>query len=141
MYVCMYSHHFQQSMDQPGMVAQSFLWSALQGKCIFTCPRLRPKIWSRETGSAVPPGVSPLIIILHTRAESDWLIVLTHGISTAFQDVHLFMSTAMGPVPSSSGRATAYRWRSLPRVHRYSASSSQGSSSNGCRLFGFNHGL
>ena len=33
---------------------------------------------------------------------------------------------AIGPVPSLSGRAIAYRWRSLPRVRRHRASKSQG---------------
>ena len=35
---------------------------------------------------------------------------------------------AIGPVPSFSGRAIAYRWRSLPRVRRHRASKPQGSS-------------
>ena len=35
---------------------------------------------------------------------------------------------ATGSVPSLSGHANAYRWRSLPRVRRYRASKSQGSS-------------
>ena len=35
---------------------------------------------------------------------------------------------AIGSVPSLSGHATAYRWRSLPRVRRHRASKSQGSS-------------
>ena len=35
---------------------------------------------------------------------------------------------AMGSVPSLSGHAIAYRWRSLPRVHRHRASKAQGSS-------------
>ena len=34
----------------------------------------------------------------------------------------------MGSVPSSSGHAIAYRWRSLPTVRRYRASKPQGSS-------------
>ncbi|CAM9107909.1 unnamed protein product, partial [Ascophyllum nodosum] len=48
--------------------------------------------------------------------------------------------TAIGSVPSLSGHAIAYRWRSLPRVRRYSVISSQGSSSNGCCLFRHHHG-
>ena len=36
---------------------------------MFPCPRSRLRIWSRETGLAVPSHVSPLI--LHTQAESD----------------------------------------------------------------------
>ena len=47
---------------------------------------------------------------------------------------------AMGPVPSLSGLAIAYRWRSLPRVRRHRASSPQGSSSNGCCLCSYHHG-
>ena len=35
---------------------------------------------------------------------------------------------AIGSVPSLSGHAFAYRWRSLPRVRRHRASKSQGSS-------------
>ena len=34
----------------------------------------------------------------------------------------------IGSVPSLSGHATAYRWRSLPRVRRHRASKPQGSS-------------
>ena len=48
-------------------------------------------------------------------------------------------STAIRPVPSLSGHATAYRWRSLPRVRRHRASQPQGSSSNGCCFFGYHH--
>ena len=39
-------------------------WSAEQGKLIFPCPRACLRIWSRETGSAVPSRVSLLISIL-----------------------------------------------------------------------------
>ena len=35
---------------------------------------------------------------------------------------------ATGSVPTLSGHATAYRWRSLPRVRRHRASKPQGSS-------------
>ena len=35
---------------------------------------------------------------------------------------------AIGSVPSLSGHAIAYRWRSLPRVRRHGASKPQGSS-------------
>ena len=35
---------------------------------------------------------------------------------------------AIGPVPSLSGHANAYRWRSLPRLHRHRASKPQGGS-------------
>ena len=38
------------------------------------------------------------------------------------------MPYAIGSVPSLSGHAVAYRWRSLPRVRRHRASKPQGSS-------------
>ena len=44
------------------------LWSAQQGKLLFPCPRSRLRIWSRETGSAVPSRV--ILFILHNQAES-----------------------------------------------------------------------
>ena len=92
-----YGQHFHQSLDQlPTLFVVS--WT---GKLIFPCPRPRLRIWSRETGSAVPTRVNPLI--LHTQAESDWL-VLTHGIPPASRDgVHLSIPpTAIGSVLSLS---------------------------------------
>ena len=65
MYVCVYGHHILQIMDQPGKVANP---ARGQLKLIFPCPRACLRIWSRETGSAVPSRVS--LLILHTQAES-----------------------------------------------------------------------
>ena len=65
-------------------------------------------------------------------------VVLTHGIPPAFRDgVHINykLSTAIGTVPSLSGHAIAYRWRSVRRVRRHRASSPQDSSSERCCLF------
>ena len=42
--------------------------------------------------------------------------------------IYLKLPYAIGPVPSLSGYAIAYRWRSLPRVRRDRASKPQGSS-------------
>ena len=62
--------------------------------------------------------------------------MLTHGIPPDHRSgVHLFkLPHDIGSVPSLSGRAGAYRWRSLPRVRRHRASGPQGSSSNRCCL-------
>ena len=113
-------------MDQPGKVADCAR-GQLNRKIFFSCPcpRSRLGIWSRETGSAVPSRVS--LLILHTRAESDWL-VLTHGIPPDFRGgVHLFIPpTAIASVASLSGHEIAYRWCSLPRVRRHRASSPRG---------------
>ena len=46
----------------------------LNGKSNIFLVRSRLRLRSHETGSAVPPGVSPLI--LPTRAESDWLTLI-----------------------------------------------------------------
>ena len=57
---------------------------AEQGKLILPCPRLRLRIWPRETGSAVSSGVSLLISILRLN------LVLTYGIPPEFRGgVHL----------------------------------------------------
>ena len=56
-------------MDQPGKVANPARGQLnIQRKRIFPCSRTRLRIWSRETGSAVPSRVS--LFIVHTQAES-----------------------------------------------------------------------
>ena len=63
---------------------------------------------------------------------SRWIWCLLTGflpISAAASIHYLFKPPyAIGPVPSLSGHAIAYRWRSLPRVRRHRASKPQGSS-------------
>ena len=56
--------------------------------------------------------------------------MLTHGIPPAFHGgIYLFKPPyAIGSVPSLSGHAVAYRWRSLPRVRRHRVSKPHGSS-------------
>ena len=89
---------------------------------IFPCPRACLRIWSRETGSAVPSRVSLLISIFRLN------LVLTYGIPPEFRGgVHMKPPYAIGSVPSLSAHAIAYRWRSLPRVRRHRASKPQGS--------------
>ena len=54
---------------------------------------------------------------------------------SAAASIYLFKPPyAIGSVPSLSGQAIAYRWRSLLRVRRHRASSPQGGSSKGCCL-------
>ena len=98
-------------MDQPGKVANPGSWSAKQGKLIFPylCSCLR--IWSRETGSAVPSRVSLLISTLRLN------LVLTYGIPPEFRgDVHLFIQNHHTP----SGQSRIYRVTQLRTdgVHR-----------------------
>ena len=182
------------------------------GKSTFPYPRSRQRIWSRETGSAVPSRVS--LLILHTPAEisgsfnergegrlenfpvlgGDGTKTVPPGdifdqppcerssIQTKFADnvgdrvvlspegavmltspggnrrilpLHLIVERfsprflrwrpfirqpPSGQFRVLSGHATAWRWPSLPRVHRHRASSPEGSSSNGCCLFRYHHG-
>ena len=63
---------------------------------------------------------------LHTQAESD----AYSRDSSRVPRRRPFMKPpyAIGSVPSLSGHAIAYRWRSLPRVRRHRASKPQGSS-------------
>ena len=64
--------------------------------------------------------------------EQDWQPYPVDPYS-AICDDHTYIHTyTIGSVPSLSGHAVAYRWRSLPRVRWHRASSPQGSSSNGC---------
>ena len=88
-------------MDQPGKVANPCSWSAQQGKLIFTCPRSRLIIWSREAGSTVPSRVSLLISILRLT------LVLTSGIHPEFRGgVHLLIYLNHN---TPSGQSRVYR--------------------------------
>ena len=62
-----------------GYCCESCPWSASQGKLCFLCSCWRVRIWSHETGSAVPSRV--ISLILHTQAESS-----THGIPATFHE-------------------------------------------------------
>ena len=74
-------------MDQPGKVANPARGQLNREKLAFPCPRTRLRIWSRETGSAVPSRSSLLISILRLLN-----LVLTHGIPPDFRGgVHLFI--------------------------------------------------
>ena len=85
--------------------------------------------------------INPLI--LHTILGLN--LVLTRGICPAFPEtvsiIYILVinigSTAIGSVPSSSGHAMSYRWRSLRRDHRRRASINPHGISNqrnGCSL-------
>ena len=109
------------------------LLSPEKRKLTLPCRRTRLRMWPRETGSAVPSRVSLLISIPRLN------LVLTYEIPRDFRTfIYLNRHTLavcvtihtypIGSVPSLSGHAIAYRWRSLPRVRRHRASEPQGSS-------------
>ena len=64
---CMYGHHLQRTGINSGMVANPAIDSSKLDQ-EFPCPRSSLRFWSRETGSAIRPRVSP--IIFHAQAES-----------------------------------------------------------------------
>ena len=64
---------------------------------------------------------------LHTQAESGEHLLTGFLPSSAAASI-MKPPYAIGSVPSLSGHAIAYRWRSLPRVRRHRASKPQGSS-------------
>ena len=74
------------SKDQPGKAANPARGQLNRENDIFPRPRSRLRIWSRETGSAVPSRVSLLVSILRLNT------VLTYGIPPDFRGgVHLFI--------------------------------------------------
>ena len=99
----MYGQHFQQSMDQPGMVTNP---DCGQPKIIFSLSPFAPEnVVSRDGFSRPAP---------RQRARSPRscsICLLSYGIPPAFHDgVHLLIpSTAIGSVPDLSGHAIAYR--------------------------------
>ena len=75
--------------------------------------------------SAVPSRVS--LLILRTQAE-DGAYLRDSSRVPRRRPFYFKPPYAIGSVPSLSGHAIAYRWRSLPRVRRHRASRPQGSS-------------
>ena len=96
-----WSHIYIKSMDQPGKVASPARGQRNRKNEYFPV-RVRSclRIWSHETGSAVPPRVSLLISLLRLN------LVLTYGIPPEFRgSVHLFIYNRHTP----SGHPRVYR--------------------------------
>ena len=65
---------------------------------------------------------------LHTQAESGACLRDSSRVPLRRPFIYLKPPYAIGSVPSLSGHALAYRWRSLPKVRQHRASKPQGSS-------------
>ena len=65
---------------------------------------------------------------LHPQAESGAYLRDSSRVPRRRPCINLKPPYAIGSIPSLSGHALAYRWRSLPRVRRHRASKPQGSS-------------
>ena len=65
---------------------------------------------------------------VHTQAESGAYLRDSSRVPWRCRFIYLEPPYAIGSVPSLSGHAIAYQWRSLPRVRRHRSSKPQGSS-------------
>ena len=110
-------------MDQPGKVANSARGQLNRENNIPLSPCVPENLVSRD-GFSRPVPRQPAH--LHTQAESG--AYLRDSPRVPRRRPFMKPPYAIGSVPSLSGHAIAYRWRSLPRVRRHRASKPQGSS-------------
>ena len=112
-------------MDQPGTVGNPARGPLnRENESISLSPFARENL---ETGSVVMLRVS--LLILHIQAKSGAYSRDSFRFPRRRPFIYSKPPYAIGSVPSLSGHAIAYRWRSVPRIHRHRASSPEGSSS------------
>ena len=90
-----WSHTYSRSMDQPCKVANPARGQLNREDEYFPCSRSRLRIWSRETGSAVPSRVSLLISIL-SQAESGAYLRDSSRVSRRHPFIYLNRHTPSG---------------------------------------------
>ena len=131
----------QQSMHRSigYMVVSHCSWPAETGKLIFLFPRSSLITWLSQRDRFGHPMPSQSSHSAHAALN----LVLTHGLlsflSPADDGDHghngvyrlSIPSTAIGLIPSLSGHAIAYRWRSRPKVRPHRASNPSRSLGNG----------
>ena len=110
-------------MDQPGKVASPARGQLNRENNIPLSPCVPENLVSRD-GFSRPVPRQPAH--LHTQAE--YGAYLRDSSRVPRRRPFMKPPYAIGSVPSLSGHANAYRWRSLPRVRRHRASKPQGSS-------------
>ena len=104
---------------------------------IFLSPFAPENLASRDGfGSPVPRQPAHL----HTQAESGAYLRDSSRVPRRRPFIHLNPPYAIGSVPSLSGHAIAYRWRSLRRVRRHRVSKPQGVVPNGRAALASHHG-
>ena len=123
--VCMHGHHIQQSMDQPGKVANPAR-GQLKRKMNVSVSAFAPENLVSRDGFGSPFPRQPAH--LHSQAESGAYIRDSSRFLQRRPLLYLKRPDAIESVPSVSDHAIAYRWRSLPRVRRHRASTPLGSS-------------
>ena len=121
----MYGHTYSKSMDHAGKVAIP-VHGQLNREMHISLSAFAPEnLVSRDRfGSPVPRQPAHL----HTQAESGAYVRDSSQVPRRRPFLYLKSPYAIGSVPSLSGHAIGYRWRSLPKVRRHRASKSQGSS-------------
>ena len=112
-------------MDQPGKVANPARGQLNRENNIPLSPCVPANLVSRD-GFSRPVPRQPAH--LQTQAESGAYLRDSSRVPRRNPFINLKPPYAIGSVPSLSGHAFAYRWRSLPRVRRHRASKPQGSS-------------
>ena len=110
-------------MDQPGKVANPARGQMKMKNNIPLSPCVPENLVSRD-GFSRPVPRQPAH--LHPQAESG--AYLRDSSQVPRRRPFMKPPYAIGSVPSLSGHANAYRWRSLPRVRRHRVSKPQGSS-------------
>ena len=110
-------------MDQPGKVANPARGQLNRENNVPLSPCVPENLVSRD-GFSRPVPRQPAH--LHSQAESG--AYLRDSSRVPRRRPFMKLPYAIGSVPSLSGHAIAYRWRSLPRVSRHRASKPQGSS-------------
>ena len=110
-------------MDQPGKVANPARGQLNRENSIPLSPCVPENFVSRD-GFSRPVPRQPAH--LHPQAESG--AYLRNSSRVPRRRPFMKPPCAIESVPSLSGHAIAYRWRSLPRVRRHRASKPQGSS-------------
>ena len=123
--VCMYGHTYTKSMDQPGKVANPARGQLNREDEYSPSPYVPEKLVSRDGFSRSVPRQPAH---LHTQAESGAYLRDSSRIPRRRPFIYFKPPYSFGSVPSLSGHANAYRWRSLPRVRRHRTSKPQGSS-------------
>ena len=112
-------------MDQPGKIANPARGQQNREN-YFSLFAFAPEDLVSRDGFGSPTPRQPAH--LHTQAESRAYLRDSSRVPRRRPIIYLKPPYAIGSIPSLSGHANAYRWRSLPRVHRHRASRPQGSS-------------
>ena len=112
-------------MDQPGKVANPARGQLNREINIPLSPCVPGNLVSRDEFSRPVPRQPAH---LHTQAEFGAYLRDSSRVPRRRPFIYIKPPYAIESVPSLSGHAIAYRWRSLPRVRRPRASKPQGSS-------------